>query len=456
MIYQSLQRRILWGWCLAALHGLALYGPQYCLYKTLKLLEQSQTSGVGDRSLWLWAAGIGMSRLLEYMILTRYVHHCHFGSCTGELRRRSRGVLTDFLPLNRLEWFAASAVEIPVRTQLSAIVYQKALSAKDVKLVEKPQTEVNADKDRDGELDELKKGGIHDESDLASLLSEDDVGEAVPLQNMQGQLEAGKCSAGGGQPEELTQQGVMNLIAVDAPRVAEFVSKQYVFVHIFVTFTVAVVTLARLIGVLSLCVGLLAPVVLMPLNMAASSRYAAAQADLMEKRDDKMRVVSEALQAIRQIKFSATEPQWFERIMGPRAEEFRHQRSVFRWTVALRLFWVSSPILLSVLALGAYVWTHGPLTAAVAFTAIEVFGNLEFALSLLPYGIMQALSARVSCDRVQEYLDREDKSRATVDGAAIEFRDATVAWPSTSQDGVGRSKFQLSHVSCKFSSGGLK
>lgn len=365
-------------------------------------------------------------------------------------------LLTDFLALNRLEWFAASAVEIPVRTQLSAIVYQKALSAKDVKLVEKPQTEANTDKDRDGELDGLKKGGIHDESDLASLLSEDDVGEAVPLQNMHGQLEAGKGSAGGGQPEELTQQGVMNLIAVDAPRVAEFVSKQYVFVHIFVTFTVAVVTLARLIGVLSLCVGLLAPVVLMPLNMAASSRYAAAQADLMEKRDDKMRVVSEALQAIRQIKFSATEPQWFERIMGPRAEELRHQRSVFRWTVALRLFWVSSPILLSVLALGAYVWTHGPLTAAVAFTAIEVFGNLEFALSLLPYGIMQALSARVSCDRVQEYLYREDKSRATVDGAAIEFRDATVAWPSTSQDGVGRSKFQLSHVSCKFSSGGLK
>lgn len=379
-----------------------------------------------------------------------------FGSCAGGLRRRSHGVLIDILALNRLVWFAASAVEIPVRTQLSAIVYQKALSAKDVKLIEKPQTEAGANKERGGKIDELEKGDSHDESDLASLLCEDDVGEAVPLQNMQGQLKAGDGSAGGGQPEELTQQGVMNLIAVDAPRVAEFVSKQYVFVHIFVTFTVAVVTLARLIGVLSLCVGLLAPVVLMPLNMAASSRYAAAQADLMGKRDEKMRVVSEALQAIRQIKFSATEPQWFARIMGPRAEELRHQHNVFRWTVALRLFWVSSPILLSVLALGAYVWTHGPLSAAVAFTAIEVFGNLEFALSLLPYGIMQALSARVSCDRVQEYLDREDKSRATVDGGAIEFRDATVAWPSTSQDGAGRSQFQLSNVSCKFSPGNLK
>lgn len=336
------------------------------------------------------------------------------------------------------------------------MVYQKALSAKDVKLAETPQTDAGANKERDGELDEMEKRDSHGESDLASLLSEDDVGEAVPLQNMQGQVKAGEGGAGGGQPEELTQQGVMNLIAVDAPRVAEFVSKQYVFVHIFVTFTVAVVTLARLIGVLSLCVGLLAPVVLMPLNMAASSRYAAAQADLMGKRDEKMRVVSEALQAIRQIKFSATEPQWFARIMGPRAEELRHQHNVFRWTVALRLFWVSSPILLSVLALGAYVWTHGPLSAAVAFTAIEVFGNLEFALSLLPYGIMQALSARVSCDRVQEYLDREDKSRATVDGGAIEFRDATVAWPSTSQDGAGRSQFQLSNVSCKFSPGKLK
>lgn len=345
-------------------------------------------------------------------------------------------------------WLAASGVEIPVRTQLSAMIFQKALSAKDIKHLEKPsQFDANADKEK-----ALDDAGKDDESDITSLLSTDDVGEVVPLQDLAG----GQGSAGGGQSRELTQQDVMNLIAVDAPRVSEFASKQYVFVHIFVTFTIAVVILARLIGPLSLCVGLLAPILLMPLNIAASSKYAAAQADLMSKRDEKMRVVSEALQAIRQIKFAATEPQWVARIMGPRVEELHHQRNVFRWTVALRLFWVSSPILLSVLALGTYVWTHGPLSAAVAFTAIEVFGNLEFALSLLPYGIMQALSARVSCERVQEYLDKDNKTRATVDGADIEFKRATITWPSSSEGVLSRSKFQLSNVSCKFSSGKLK
>ena len=355
------------------------------------------------------------------------------------------------LAFQRLMWYAASAVEIPVKSQLSAMIFQKALSAKDINSPEEAKTaayevqektQTNADKSQNNK-----------EFDTESIFSEADIAETVPLQDLGST--ASEHIVDERKPEEFTRQGVMNLIAVDTGRVSEFASKQYVFVHIFVTFTVSVVFLVRMIGPLSLCVGLLAPAILMPLNMATTRYYAVAQGNLMSKRDEKIRVVTEALQAIRQIKFSATESQWLRKILGSRNDELSHQRNVFKWTVVLRLFWVSSPILLSVLALGTYVWTHGSLSAAVAFTSIEVFGNLEFALSLLPYGIMQALDARISCERIQEYLDREGKVRGTIDGEVIEFRDATVAWPSTLRDGKSNEKFRLSNVSCKFPLGRL-
>lgn len=120
-----------------------------------------------------------------------------------------------------------------------------------------------------------------------------------------------------------SQQRVVNLIAIDAPRISEFASKQYVFVHIFVTLTIAVVTLARLLSLLSLLIGLLAPIILMPLNMAASGKYAVAQGHLMSKRDAKMRIMSKALQAIRQIKYAATEPRWLAWVMGARHRRAR-------------------------------------------------------------------------------------------------------------------------------------
>lgn len=55
----------------------------------------------------------------------------------------------------------------------------------------------------------------------------------------------------------------------------------------------------------------------------------------MKVRDRKMSVVSEALQGVRQIKFSAEEPRWEERIRKVRAEELKILRRAFIADVAV-------------------------------------------------------------------------------------------------------------------------
>ena len=53
-----------------------------------------------------------------------------------------------------------------------------------------------------------------------------------------------------------------------------------------------------------------------------------------------MAVVSEALQGIRQIKFSAMEAKWEEKIRKVREEELKTLRKVFIFDTAVGVFWM--------------------------------------------------------------------------------------------------------------------
>ena len=56
---------ILWQWFLTAVQSVMAYGPQFVMYKLLKLLETQQVKQVGDPELWLWALAIGAIRLFQ-------------------------------------------------------------------------------------------------------------------------------------------------------------------------------------------------------------------------------------------------------------------------------------------------------------------------------------------------------------------------------------------------------
>ena len=114
----------------------------------------------------------------------------------------------------------------------------------------------------------------------------------------------------------------------------------------------------------------------MPINIYFSKRYSAAQDRLMKVRDSKMGVVTEALQGIRQIKFSALESSWHRKIGKVREKELTEQWNVYAADTMLLFCWITNPILLSATALAVYAYEYGGLTPSVAFTAIGVFSNL--------------------------------------------------------------------------------
>ena len=159
---------------------------------------------------------------------------------------------------------------------------------------------------------------------------------------------------------------------------------------------VTVVFLLLLIGWQSLCAGMVGILVLFPINKVLAERYGQKQRSLMEIRDRRTTIITEALHGIRQIKISAIENQWTEKISKIREEELS-----MLWKTRINNLYMSvasefTPIVLTALSLATYSYIHGNLLPSVAFTAISLFIQLEGLVSHIPFIIVAAINAKVS------------------------------------------------------------
>lgn len=209
------------------------------------------------------------------------------------------------------------------------------------------------------------------------------------------------------------------------------------------------VFLVKLIGWRSLLAGLSVFALVLPLNIYASERYNSAQGDIMKVRDQKMVVITEALQGIRQIKFSAQEQQWQEKIGKKRDEELATQWRVFVLDTALISIWILGPVMLSAVSLAMYSILNNGLSASVAFTAIAVMGSMETSLAVLPECIADTLESWVSVQRIDKYLKAPERDPYIIPSDTIRFEDASIAWPSDSQE-EDPDRFVLKNVNVQF------
>ena len=211
----------------------------------------------------------------------------------------------------------------------------------------------------------------------------------------------------------------------------------------------SIIFLVRLLGWLPVIIGFAVFFLALPLNIWTSKRFTDAQGSLMDIRDQKLMVVTEALQGIRQIKFSAQEEQWQKRIRRVRTTELSMQWWVFCLDSVLIFCWILGPILLSAVALAVYATIYGDLSASVAFTSITVFSALEFSLSVVPEFTADGLEAWVSAARIEEYLKAPERETYTTADEVIAFEGASIAWPSDAPNNGNVDRFALREIDLK-------
>lgn len=217
-------------WFLTLLQAFGNFAPHFVIFHLLRILESRALGQEISAEAWIWVVVLTITTL---------------GASWVEAW---------------LFWISWSEIAIPVRSQLSALIFQKAMRRKDVKGASK------------------KEKGDGEEDPLATADS----------------TAAKKEEAEEGDPKG--KQSTVNLIGVDTKRVSDFCSFNNYFPGSLFKLTVSVVFLLGIIGWKALLAGFCAFSITIPLNIFFSKRYAAAQDRLMKVRDSKMGVVTEALQ----------------------------------------------------------------------------------------------------------------------------------------------------------------
>jgi len=72
-LYRS-HKKAFWGiWLLAIVQSIIAFLPSLCLFRTLLLLETKQSGGFDSQETWIWALGIGISRMVQQWLEARSV-----------------------------------------------------------------------------------------------------------------------------------------------------------------------------------------------------------------------------------------------------------------------------------------------------------------------------------------------------------------------------------------------
>ncbi|CAF9906103.1 MAG: hypothetical protein HETSPECPRED_006056 [Heterodermia speciosa] len=371
---------------LSTVHGVLSFIPSIAMYKFLRLLEERSEGEAVNNEAWAWIFGLGSSIMITNAIESW------------------------------LLWVVWARLGALIRSELSALIVAKSTRRKDVKIA--PGSQNSEAKPSTGTPDSTAIDGYNSKQDEAD------------------EEEAQK-----------SRQAQINLVGVDTKRVSDFATFWYLFPATLVRLIVSISILVTLIGWAALLSGLAVFVLVLPLNIYTSKAFTKTQGELMTLRDQKMVVITEALQGIRQIKFSALEQQWESKIRQSRSAELAKQRKVFCLDTILISIWILGPVMLSAVALAVYAMLYGSLTPAVAFTTIAIFAQIEVNLAIIPELTADALEAWVSLQRIAEYFEAPEKEQYIVPGVEISYKNASIAWPLDEDD---PERFTLRNLNITF------
>lgn len=369
------------------------FGPQAALFNILKSLEARDSDSWNPLQSLIWVFALGGLMLLQSSI-EAWVF-----------------------------WSVCSKLFVPIYAELSATVFAKSMRRKDAKHTKKSKN----------------KNDPHESAKalLADQDNEEEEDDEAALKK--------------------SRQSIINLAAVDARRISDFTSFAYLIPLAIMKVIIGCTFLVQILGWKAAFSGMAVSVLITPLNIYAAKRFTGAQDKLMKLRDSKMAIVTEVLQGIRQVKFSALEEQWQKKIGRARESELEALWISFLFDVVLMAIWILGPVGLSAVSLTVYALIHGGLSASVAFTAMSVFGALEMSLAILPEIIADGLEAKVSADRIDLYMSAEEKIVNTVPSDTISFESASVAWPADQSQAPNNDedRFTLQDLDIQFPAKGL-
>lgn len=202
-------------------------------------------------------------------------------------------------------------------------------------------------------------------------------------------------------------------------------------------------------------VGLAIVALSMPISSALASKHGKSYFSLMKYRDERSKLLSEALEGIRHIRLGALEQYWEGKIIDVRTEEMR---TLWQGSLAMCLLVLVAnlgPILMSAVPLSLFAIHKGQFTASATFTTIGLFEKLQESLSNLPLIWTYMLESRTCCERLEKFLKSPESNTPISSSDVVCFNTATVFWPRSGDNSCDDIGFSLNALSLEFPKGGL-
>ncbi|PIG82762.1 ABC multidrug transporter [Aspergillus arachidicola] len=224
----------------------------------------------------------------------------------------------------------------------------------------------------------------------------------------------------------------VNLISSDTLSFSKFTAVNHYIPSSFIRFFFAVLFLIRLLGWQSTLAAMIATVMSIPVHISVIKHERAARKKLAIARDKKTKAITEAMHSLRQIKFSASERQWEERIDSFRLEELRHLRLCSTASNIRSVWSVASPFIIAATSVCTYAYTKGSMSPSTIFPMVELLPHLQGTLGFLPVVFHDYFSARSNARRMEDFLRRPEQDRILKPSPSgcVSFRNASVVWPS--------------------------
>ncbi|KAI9784983.1 MAG: hypothetical protein M1839_001179 [Geoglossum umbratile] len=232
---------------------------------------------------------------------------------------------------------------------------------------------------------------------------------------------------------------IINLMAVDSFKVAEISS----YLHLLwgsvpIQIVLAIALLYKIMG-LSSVAGIVAMLLLLPVNIVIARQFRTIQKRIMAATDGRIETTNEVLQNIRIIKFFAWEGRYANIVNDKRSIELRALRSRYMLWAGAATLWYGAPILITISTFFIYTVVEGKdLIPSVAFTGLSLFSILRVPLDQLADMLAHVQESKVSVDRVEEFLNEEEtekyeqlQDRVDENGdPLIGFENASFTWGS--------------------------
>ncbi|KAG0250264.1 Canalicular multispecific organic anion transporter 2 [Mortierella polycephala] len=216
-----------------------------------------------------------------------------------------------------------------------------------------------------------------------------------------------------------TTGSITNHMAIDADVWSEGFSFLAMWISIPAEIGLGIWLLYRLLG-WSVWVGLLVMVAMTPLQIWRAKVFGKMQRESWCFKDERVRLATEVLAAIKVVKLYAWENAFLKKILAVRNLELEVARRIGIITAIMSIVNTSATLIVSLVTLTVYATWGGPnytpaeLTPQAVFVSMTLFAMLKTPISSLTEATTATVNIIVATKRVQDFLLREEINEGDV------------------------------------------